>query len=306
MVRQNQMERNPAGRLRELLASPDIVIAPGVANAFHAKLAEKAGFSAIFATGAGIANTWLGVPDLGLTSMTEVVNVTARIVESTELPVIADADTGYGNHLNVMRTTQELERIGVAGFFIEDQASPKKCGHFEGKRVIPIEEMVQKIVAARIARKNPDLVLIARTDAIAVEGLDAALDRAHAYVEAGADVIFVEAPTSLEELAAIPASVPVPCLANMVEGGKTPLVPADELRQMGYRLVTYANLALRLAARAVEHGFSVLRRDGSSVQLLGEMFTWEERQETVGLSHWRNLDQRIARESREILAAAEH
>lgn len=280
-------------RLREVIEAPGISVAPGVTNVFCARLAQAAGFDLVFTTGAGIANTWLGLPDLGLTSMSEVLSVTRHIVEGIDLPVIADVDTGYGNHMNVMRTVREFEAAGVAGLYIEDQVAPKRCGHFEGKQVIPVTEMVEKLVAATMARRDPDLVLVARTDAIAVEGLEAALSRATAYVEAGADVIFVEAPRNLEELAAIPPAVSAPCLVNMVEGGKTPLVSATELEAMGYRLAIYANLALRMAARAVEKGFRVLRQEGSSRSLLDEMFSWDERQLTVGLDDWMKLDARI-------------
>lgn len=289
--------------LRELLRGPGITVAPGVTNAFYAKLAERAGFNLLFTTGAGIANTYLGVPDLGLTTMTEVMEVTRHVVESTSLPVIADGDTGYGNHVNVMRTTREMEHAGVAGFFIEDQVAPKKCGHFEGKQVVPAEEMVQKIVAARRARTNPDLVLIARTDAIATEGLDSAIQRARLYAAAGAEVIFVEAPRNVEELAAIPKHVPVPCLVNLVEGGKTPLLALGELEQMGYRLAVYANLALRMAAAGVQRAFETLIREGTSESLIPEMLSWADRQETVGLSAWRALDSEVADEARRIVTA---
>jgi 2-methylisocitrate lyase-like PEP mutase family enzyme len=298
------MPERPRRRLRTMLAEPGIQVVPGVANALYAKLAEQAGFEAVFSTGAGIANTVLGVPDLGLTTMSEVVEMTRNIAAAVEIPVIADADTGYGNHLNVTRTVRELERAGVAALTLEDQVAPKKCGHFEGKQVVSIREMVEKLVAATTARSDPDLVIVARTDAIAVEGLERTLERARAYVAAGADVIFADAPATIEELEAIPAGVPgIPCLADMVEGGKTPLVPAAELERMGYKLVLYANLALRLAARAVAHGFETLRREGTSARLLDQMLTWEERQGLVGLPEWEDLDQRIARQAAEVEGA---
>lgn len=290
--------------LRDMLARPGLTLAPGVTNAFYAKLAEKAGFDLLFTTGAGIANTLLGVPDLGLTTMNEVIDVTRHIVGATTLPVVADADTGYGNHVNVMRTTREMERAGVAGFFIEDQVAPKKCGHFEGKLVVPSEEMVQKIVAARRARTDPEMVLIARTDAIAVEGLGSALERARLYVAAGADVIFIEAPRSLEEMEAIPPNVPAPCLVNLVEGGKTPLLPARDLEEMGFKIAVYANMALRVAAKSVARAFDTLRREGTSVSLIADMLEWDERQETVGLSYWRGLDVEIAEEARRVADAS--
>ena len=283
-----------AQRLRELLAGPDLVVVPGVTGAFYARLAEQAGFEAIFTTGAGIANTLLGVPDIGLTTMTEVVTITRHVVDAVSIPVIADADTGYGNHLNVVRTVKELERAGVAGLFIEDQVAPKRCGHFDRKRVVPVREMAEKIVAATMARENPDLVLIARTDAIAVEGLEAALERARCYVEAGADIIFVEAPRSIEEMARIPGAVAVPCMINLVEGGRTPILPATELAAMGFKLAVYANLALRTAAQAVERAFKVLREEGHSSSLIDEIFSWQKRQATVGLPEWERLDAEVA------------
>jgi 2,3-dimethylmalate lyase len=272
-----------------------------VTNAFVARLAERAGFELVFTTGAGIANTAFGIPDLGLTTMTEMIDATRRIVESTHLPVVADADTGYGNHLNVIRTTGELEHAGVAGLFMEDQVAPKKCGHFDNKSVIGIEEMVAKIVAARMTLTNEEFVIIARTDAIASEGLESALERAKQYAHAGADMIFVEAPRSLQELEAIPANIPVPCMANMVEGGKTPLVAARDLEAMGYKIVVYANLALRMAANAVAHAFATLRDEGTSESLLPQMLSWEKRQEIVELPEWQRIDREIALETRRLL-----
>lgn len=296
------MRDSSSSTLRRLLEAPGITVAPGVTNAFDAKLAEKAGFPVVFTTGAGIANRFLGVPDLGLATMTEVMAVTRRVVDAVDVPVIADMDTGYGNHLNVVRTTQEAEHAGVGAFIIEDQVFPKRCGHFEGKAVEPVEVMVQKVVAARDARRDGDLVLIARTDALSTEGLEGALRRARAYLEAGADVIFVEAPNTEEELAAIPRELGVPCLVNMVEGGKTPLLDASELERMGYSLVVYANLALRASARAVEEAFAVLHRDGTSREVADTIFSWEERQGLVGLDEWLSLDERIAQEAADTMS----
>jgi 2-methylisocitrate lyase-like PEP mutase family enzyme len=292
-----------AGRLRRRLSEPGLVVVPGVTNALYARIAEQAGFEAIFATGAGIANTLLGVPDLGLTTMTEVVSVTGRIADAVSLPVIADADTGYGNHINVTRTMQEMERAGVAGLIIEDQVAPKRCGHFDGKHVVKLAEMVEKIVAAKMARRDPDLLIVARTDAIAVEGFSKALERANAYVAAGADIIFVEAPRSVDEISAIPREVSAPCLINVVEGGVTPLLSAKDLEDLGFKLAIYANLALRIAARAVEHAFTVLRTEGTSAALLPLMYSWEHRQEAVGTARWQELDRKVAEAAREILSS---
>lgn len=284
-------------RFRELISGSGLVIAPGAATPLYARVVERVGFEVVFTTGAGIANTLLGVPDIGLTTMTEIVSATRNVVNAVNIPVIADCDTGYGNHINVSRTVAEMEHAGVASLFIEDQVSPKRCGHLDNKRVIPAEEMIEKIVAARRTRQDPDLVLIARTDAIAVEGLESALERARAYVAAGAEMIFVEAPRTREEMARIPAEVGAPCVINVVEGGLTPLAPYHELAAMGYKVALFANLALRVALRAVEQALRTLREEGSSLSLLDRMATWDERQSTVGLRSWEAVDQ-------EVLAAA--
>lgn len=247
----------------------------------------------MFTTGSGIANTWLGLPDVGLATMTEVAGVVRRIAQATTLPVIADADTGYGNHLNVYRTVQEFEHAGVAGMIIEDQWTPKRCGHFDNKRVIPTGEMLQKIDAARAARLDPDLVLIARSDAAAVEGLDSAISRGRAYALAGADMVFIEAPTTRDDLAKIPASIPAPCMINMVEGGLTPIMPIDELARFGFKLAVYGNVALRMSIRAVQRAFNVLLAEGSSESLIAEMVGWDERQNLAGLSFWEELDKKV-------------
>jgi methylisocitrate lyase len=287
--------------LRAELARPGVCLLPGVANALDARLAERAGFRAVFTSGAGIANATLGIPDLGLTTMTEICAVTARIADAVGIPVIADADTGYGNHLNAMRTATEFERAGVAGLVIEDQVSPKRCGHFEDKRVVEPREMVEKIAAVRAGRRDPDLVLVARTDAIAPNGFEDALARANLYLEAGADVAFVEAPRDMEELAAIPREVSGPCLVNLVDGGATPIVPASELEALGFKFVLYANLALRVAAHSVQRAFRSLALEGSSSRLRDAMLGWDERQELVGLSRWRALDDEVAATAREVL-----
>jgi 2,3-dimethylmalate lyase len=287
-------------RLRGLLARPGLHVVPGVPHALYARLAERAGFEAVFLTGAGLANTLLGTPDLGLVTMTETVEAARKTAAAVQIPLIADADTGYGNHLNVTRTVTELETAGVAGLTLEDQVAPKRCGHFAGKRVVAVQEMVEKLIAATEARRDPDLVIVARTDAIAIEGFDRALERARAYAAAGADAIFVEAPRTFEQLEAIPAAVPAPCVVNMVEGGLTPLVPADELGRMGYRLALYANLALRVAARAVADAFRTLREEGSSAGLIDRMLSWSERQELVDLGAWEALDDRVGAAARSV------
>lgn len=285
----------PTTRLRQLIAQPGIIIAPGAADALVARLVEQAGFPCVYITGAGIANTQLGVPDIGLTTMTEVVEQAGRIAQAVSIPCIADADTGYGNPINVIRTVRAYERAGLAGLHLEDQVMPKRCGHFSGKQVVPLEEMVKKIEAAVWARTDPDFVIVARTDARAVNGLDDAIARAKAYRAAGADMIFVEAPQSVDELRRVPREVDAPLWANMVEGGKTPLLPASELEAMGYKLVIHANTLLRVAAKAVQEALAVLKRDGWTKNLLDHMIAWEERQRIVGLPAYEELEQRFLR-----------
>jgi 2-methylisocitrate lyase-like PEP mutase family enzyme len=279
------------------------MVVPGVTNALFARLAAEEGMDAVFTTGAGIANTLFGYPDLGLVTMTEIVEVNRQVARAVAVPVIADADTGYGNHVNVIRTVEALEAAGVAAVVLEDQVAPKKCGHFDGKAVVAPGEMVEKLVAARRARADPALVLVARTDALACEDLDAALHRASLYARAGADVIFVEAPTSREEMAAIPASVEVPCLVNIVEGGRTPPLPSGELEAMGFKIALYANTGLRMAAAGVRRSMRVLRTEGTTVSLAAELMSWEDRQLLVRLPEWQQLDADIGAEARRVEAA---
>jgi 2,3-dimethylmalate lyase len=276
-------------RLRELLAGERIVVAPGAYDALSARLIEQAGFDVVYMTGSGAANSLLGQPDLGLTTMTEMASQAARICAATTLPVVADADTGYGGPLNVRRTVQEYERAGVAGLHIEDQVFPKRCGHFEGKQVIPVDEMVGKIRAALAARTDPNLVIIARSDAAAVEGLDAAVRRGEAYQDAGADALFIEAPRSVEDLRTIGRSFRVPLVANMVEGGATPLQPAAELDAMGFRLVLYAGALLRTAAFAMQQTLEYLHTTGSTIGMEDRLITFDERNRVTdldGLQGW--------------------
>lgn len=282
-------------RLRSLLEQPSILVAPGAADALTARLIQEAGFPAVYATGAGIANTQFALPDIGLLTMTEMVEQVRRLANAVDVPVIADADTGYGNPLNVQRTVREYEQAGVAAIQIEDQVSPKKCGHFAGKEVIAEEEMVQKLRAAVAARRDPDLVLIARTDSLATHGYDAAVARARLYAANGADVIFVEAPTTREQIAQLPRDVHAPLLFNMTEGAKTPLVSARELEAYGYRIVIYPNTALRVAIRAVQDALAVLKAEESSAALLPHMVTWEERQRVVRVADYEKLDQQFVR-----------
>jgi len=270
------------------------VVAPGVYDGLSARLARRAGFAAVYATGGGIARG-MGYPDLGLLGMTEVIERLAGIVEHAGVPVIADADTGYGNALNVRRTVREFERAGVAALHLEDQTFPKRCGHLDDKSVVPIAEMVGKLRAARDAAGDADLVLIARTDAIAVEGLDGALERAHAYAEAGADVIFVEAPVSEAQIEAIARRVPGPKLLNMFEGGKTPLVPLQRLHALGYRIVIIPSDLQRAAIRAMQDVLAAITRDGNSRSVADRMASFTEREAIVGTADYLKLDREDAR-----------
>lgn len=283
-----------ASKLKDLLTPGAGLLLPGVADALGARVAELAGFPAIFVTGAGIANTHLGMPDMGLVTATELVEHVRAIRETTDLPLLADGDTGFGNALNAQRTVRLFERAGANAIQLEDQVFPKRCGHFEGKGVVPASEMVQKIRAAADARSSPDFWIIGRTDARAVEGMSAALDRAAAYQEAGADILFVEAPRSIEELAEIPRQVPGVHVCNMVFGGKTPLLPADELGRMGYAAVIYANAALQASMRAMTDVLGHLRREGSIAGMEDRLASFAERQSIVDQARFMADDARYA------------
>jgi 2,3-dimethylmalate lyase len=283
---------SPGARLRQLLIEEPPVLAPGAANALGAKIVADCGFDTVYVSGAGIANWSLGVPDLGLTTMGDVLWNVERICDAVDLPVIADADTGYGNALGVHRTVRAFERAGVAAIQLEDQVDPKRCGHFEGKEVIPAPEMVEKVHAAADARRDEDLVIIARTDARASEGLDSAIDRANLYRDAGADALFVEAPLNEAELARIGSEVPGPLVANIVEGAKTPTLERSELGRLGFDLVIYANLAGRAAMLAMHDVLTALRAHGSSSGLEERIVSMEERNRLTGMARWEALERR--------------
>jgi 2-methylisocitrate lyase-like PEP mutase family enzyme len=280
-------------RLRRLVEGSDVVVAPGVYDGLSARLAARAGFRALYATGGGIARS-MGYPDLGLLSPREIVDRLANIVEHAEVPVIADADTGYGNALNTRRAVREFERAGVAAFHLEDQTFPKRCGHYDDKAVVPVGEMVQKLHAAREALSDPDVLVIARTDALAVEGFEATMARAHAYEAAGADVVFVEAPTSDAEIEAIARRVKAPKLINMFQGGKTPLVALARLRELGYRIVIIPSDLQRAAIRAMEDALAAIARDGNSAAVAERMASFTERELAVDTSAWLALDRRYS------------
>jgi 2-methylisocitrate lyase-like PEP mutase family enzyme len=282
----------PSTRLKTILASRSAAVLPGAPNALFARVIAQHGFPAVYVTGAGIANMSYGFPDIGLVTLAELCDHVAAIADAVELPILVDADTGFGNPLNVIRTVRLLERAGAAGIQLEDQVFPKKCGHFAGKQVIARAEMVQKIKAACDARQDGDLQVVARTDARAIEGIDAAIDRAQAYVEAGADATFVEAPVETAELARIARELPVPQIANMVFGGLTPPASRDELAALGFGGVLYANAALQAALKAVDDVMAALRRDGALTQVADRLAGFEQRQQAVGKPHYDALEQR--------------
>lgn len=282
-----------SSELRRLMAEAAPVVAPGAYDGLSARLVERAGFRAVYATGGGIARS-TAVPDLGLIGLPEIVSRLEEMVAAVSIPLIADADTGYGNALNAQQAARAFERAGVAGFHLEDQVFPKRCGHYDDKSVVPVKEMVGKLKAVRDALHDDDVVLIARTDGLAVEGYGPTIERCHAYMEAGADVIFVEAPTSVEQIEEIAKDLPYPKLINMFHGGKTPLVPADRLGELGYAVVIIPSDTQRAAIAAMERVLAAIRRDGHSGSLDGEMVTFREREEIIGTAEWLERDKRYA------------
>jgi 2-methylisocitrate lyase-like PEP mutase family enzyme len=286
---------NPRQTLRRLIAGSGYTMVPGAYDPLTARLVEQAGFSAVYLTGGGYSRA-SGYPDIGLLTLGENAHFIGMTVEVVGIPVIADADTGYGNAVNVIRTVREYEKTGVAGFHLEDQVSPKKCGHYDGKEVISCAEMVGKIKAAVDARRDPDMVIIARSDARAIEGIDAAIDRVNAYLEAGADVGFVEAPQTVEELRIVGRAVRGPALVNVFEGGKTPMLSASELEGMGFRLGIYPSQTHRAAIRAAQRVLRAMREDGDTSRVESDLATFQEREEAVGTATWRALEDRYLRE----------
>lgn len=276
--------------LKNLLKKDGFITAPGATTALFSRLVELAGFDVVYATGAGIANMNLGVPDIGLATMTESLEVVKRINDATSLPVIADIDNGFGNSVMVYRTVKEFTACGIAALQLEDQVLPKRCGHFDGKAIVSKEEMVSKIKAAKDAMLDPDTLLIARTDAIAVNGFDDAMDRAHAYVEAGADILFVEAPTSAEMMSKIPANVKAVHIANMVEGGKTPSVHNDKMYEMGFKIGIYANAPLKAAVKGVMDLLEHLKKEGTTGNADHLMITMKKRNEVTLFDYYKNLE----------------
>ncbi|HEY4470574.1 MAG TPA: oxaloacetate decarboxylase [Stellaceae bacterium] len=284
----------PRQQLRRLIDQGGYTMVPGAYDTLTARLVEAAGFAAVYLTGGGYSRA-SGYPDLGLLSLTENALFIGRTVEAVGIPVIADADTGYGNAINVIRTVREYEKTGVAGFHIEDQVSPKKCGHYDGKEVISPAEMVGKIKAAVDTRRDADMVIIARSDARAIEGLQAAIDRVNAYLEAGADVGFVEAPQTIEELRIVGGELRGPALVNVFEGGKTPMLGAEELEAMGFRLGIYPSQTHRAAIRAAQRILAAMKRDGDTRAIETELATFQEREDAVGTAAWRALEDKYMR-----------
>jgi carboxyvinyl-carboxyphosphonate phosphorylmutase len=288
--------RVPRARLRELLAGPSPVMAPGAYDALSARLVEQAGFDVVYMTGFGTTASLIGRPDVGLLTGTEMVDNARRIVSAVDVPVIADADTGYGNAINVARTVQLYEQAGVAALQLEDQVMPKKCGHMSGKALIGADEMVGKLQAAVAARTDPDLVIIARTDAVAVSGLDEALSRARAFAEAGADLLFVEAPTSEEDIARVAAELSgvAPLVFNWAEGGRTPPLSLERIAELGFSLVIYPIGALLAATAGIRSILASLKAEGTPTSALGSLPSFEEFTDLIGLPEVQSLEQRFA------------
>jgi 2-methylisocitrate lyase-like PEP mutase family enzyme len=282
----------PTTILKTIFAKRKATILPGAANGLFARIIEDLGYEAVYVTGAGVANMYLGAPDIGLTTLTEIAGHVAAIADAVALPLLVDADTGFGNAVNMVRTVKVLERAGAAGLQIEDQVFPKKCGHFDGKAVVPLEEMLAKIKAAVDTRRDGDLQIVARTDARAILGLQAAIDRAGAMIEAGADVTFVEAPISAEELAEIAGALSVPQVANIVFGGRTPELGREKFAELGFGCVLYANAALQAALKASHDVLAALQRDGALAAMADRLADFEVRQQAVAKPKYDELERR--------------
>ena len=279
-------------QLKALVEARNGLIVPGAFNALSAKVIEDLGFKAIYVTGAGVTNMWFGMPDQGFMGLHEIADHTARIRDAVGVPLIVDADTGFCNALNVRHTVRVLERAGADCIQFEDQVAPKRCGHFSGKEVISTKEAVSKIKAAVDARQDADLLIMARTDAAATHGFEAAIERAQRFAEAGADILFVEAVTQAEEVRALPTRLAQPQLMNMVIGGKTPIFNAEQLGEMGYGIVLYANAALQGAVAGMQKALTVLRDEKEVQESSGLVTPFAERQRLVGKPQWDALERK--------------
>jgi 2-methylisocitrate lyase-like PEP mutase family enzyme len=276
--------------LKQLFQRDRLLVAPGCFDGLSARLVEEAGFEAAYLSGGALARS-MGIPDIGLVTMSEVIERAAQVVAAVKIPIIADADTGYGNAVNLVRSVKEFERTGVAAIHIEDQITPKRCGHLDGKEVIPLAEMEKKLQAALASRSDPDFLIIARTDARGVHGFDDAIRRGRAFAELGVDAVFVEAPQSEAELEEIPRALPnVPLLVNVFKGGKTPMLPVERLQQMGYRIAIYPSETQRAAIHAMRQALGLLKREGTTEKMDDALTTFKERDKVVGLDEWQQLE----------------
>jgi 2-methylisocitrate lyase-like PEP mutase family enzyme len=281
---------NSRQSLRQLLKRDKLLVAPGCFDGLSARLVEEAGFAAAYLSGGAVARS-MGIPDIGLVTLSETIDRAAQVVATVKIPIIADADTGYGNAVNLVRTVREFERAGVAAIHIEDQITPKRCGHLDGKEVIPLAEMEKKLQAALATRTDPDFCIIARTDARGVHGFDDAISRGRAFAKLGVDAIFVEAPQSEEELAQIPRLIPgVPILVNVFKGGKTPMLPMARLEEMGYRIAIYPSETQRAAIHAMRTALETLKREGTTESIDDALTTFKERDRVVGLDDWQRIE----------------
>ncbi len=277
---------------KNLLKRERLLVAPGCFDGLSARLVEEAGFETAYLSGGAVARS-MGIPDIGLVTMSEVIERAAQVVSAVKIPVIADADTGYGNAINLVRTVREYERVGVAAIHIEDQITPKRCGHLEGKEVIPLPEMEKKLAAALATRTDPDFCIIARTDARGVHGLDDAIKRGLTFAKLGVDAIFVEAPQSESELEEIPRALPkIPLLVNVFKGGKTPMLPVERLQKMGYRIAIYPSETQRAGIYAMRQALGLLKREGTTEAMDDVLTTFRDRDKVVGLDDWQALEKK--------------
>jgi 2-methylisocitrate lyase-like PEP mutase family enzyme len=281
-----------AQKIRDALKEKGVLVMPGVYDCLSAKIASRSGFEVIFITGYSVSATYLGEPDFGLLTQTELLSASQRVCSVTPLPVIVDADTGYGNAVNVIRTVRELIRGGAAGMFLEDQIWPKRCGHMKGKQVVPLEEYLNKLRAAIDARGKDDFYIVARTDARQALGLEEATRRGKAFKEAGADAVFIEAPNTKEEMREIGRNVPGPLVANMIERGVTPLMGPEELKELGFQLIVWPLGPLYASARALENVYSTLRRAGTTHEIMDRLIPFEEFHDIIGLKEKYALDEK--------------